>query len=337
MITAVLAVAAALLLSLLLPFALIPLLKRHGVLDVPNERSSHTRAVVRGVGITVAVGLLAGLLIAGLGGAAEAPQLLLAVAVVAAAAALLGWVEDFRGLSIRGRAALQLGIGAGGTALAIELTGQTWWWLPLGALALAAYINIANFMDGVNGISGLHGTAVGLMFAATGAVTGHGWLVVGGAVVAAAFVAFLPWNLGRGNVFLGDVGSYLLGASLAMLGMTAFLDGVPAEYLLGPVAIYLADTLATLLRRISAGERWYAPHRTHAYQRLTDVGFSHLQSALLVTGCSLLTGLCGYLAAEADLMGKAAAIVAGAAVVVFYLRSPVVFSRRSSNAAGPAA
>ena len=67
------------------------------------------------------------------------------------------------------------------------------------------------------------------------------------------------------------------------------------------------------------------------------MGFSHLQSALLVTGCSLLTGLCGYLAAEADLMGKAAAIVAGAAVVVFYLRSPVVFSRRSSNAAGPAA
>lgn len=337
MTAAVVAVAAALLLSLVLPFALIPMLKRLGVLDVPNERSSHTRVVVRGVGITVAAGLLAGLLIAALGGAVEAPQLLLAVAGVAAAAALLGWIEDFRGLSIRGRAALQLGIGVGGTALAIGLTGQTWWWLPLGALALAAYINIANFMDGINGISGLHGTAVGLMFAATGAITGHGWLVVGGTVVAAAFVAFLPWNLGRGNVFLGDVGSYLLGAGLAMLGITAFLDGVQAEYLLGPVAIYLADTLATLLRRISAGERWYTPHRQHAYQRLTDVGFSHVQSALLVTGCSLLTGFCGYLAAESGLAGKAAAIAACAAVVVFYLRAPVLFSRRSSNAANPAA
>jgi UDP-GlcNAc:undecaprenyl-phosphate GlcNAc-1-phosphate transferase len=103
------------------------------------------------------------------------------------------------------------------------------------------------------------------------------------------------------------------------------------------VAIYLADTLATLLRRISAGERWYAPHRTHAYQRLTDVGFSHLQSALLVTGCSLLTGFCGYLAAESGLVGKAAAIVAGASVVVFYLRSPAIFSRRAAKAAGPAA
>jgi UDP-N-acetylmuramyl pentapeptide phosphotransferase/UDP-N-acetylglucosamine-1-phosphate transferase len=155
--------------------------------------------------------------------------------------------------------------------------------------------------------------------------------VLAGLVVAVSFAAFLPWNLGRGNVFLGDVGSYLLGASLAVLGVAGFLTGIPAESLLGPVTIYLADTGATLLRRISAGEQWHAAHRSHAYQRLTDAGFSHLQSAAFATGCSVLTGACGFAAAESVLGGKLAALAACAAVVVFYLRAPAILSRRRTE------
>jgi UDP-N-acetylmuramyl pentapeptide phosphotransferase/UDP-N-acetylglucosamine-1-phosphate transferase len=328
------AVAAAFLLSLLLPFGLKPLLVRLGVLDVPNERSSHTVTTVRGVGITVAVGLLAGLLLAQPAVEAEERPLLGLAAAVAAAAALLGWVEDYRGVSVKVRALLQFLIGAGGTAVAVQLTDSSWWWVPVGALAIAGYINAANFMDGINGISGLHGLGTGLLFAAAGAVEDQRWLLLAGLVVAASFAAFLPWNLGRGNVFLGDVGSYLLGASLAVLGVAGFLAGVPAESLLGPVTIYLADTAATLLRRISAGEQWYAPHRQHVYQRLTDAGFGHLKSSLFVTACSVLTGLCGLLAAQSGFAGKLGALLAGAVVIVFYLRSPAIFGRRQAERAG---
>ncbi len=74
--------------------------------------------------------------------------------------------------------------------------------------------------------------------------------------------------------FLGDVGSYLLGASIAALAVAGFLSGVYVEYVLSPILVYAADTGYTLLRRIKAGERWYASHREHVYQRLTDVGFT---------------------------------------------------------------
>ncbi|MFD1212340.1 UDP-phosphate glycosyltransferase [Arthrobacter sp. GCM10027362] len=330
---ALLAVAAAFLLSLLLPFGLKPLLVRLGVLDVPNERSSHTVVTVRGMGLTVAAGLLAGLLLALPAVDTEDRPLLGTVAAVAGAAALLGWTEDYRGISIRVRALLQVVVGAGGTVLAVYLTESSWWWVPVGALAVAGYINAANFMDGINGISGLHGLGTGLLFAAAGALAEERWLVLAGLVVAVSFAAFLPWNLGRDNVFLGDVGSYLLGASLAVLGVAGFLAGVPAESLLGPVTIYLADTAATLLRRVRAGEQWYVPHRQHVYQRLTDTGFSHLQSAAFVTGCSVLTGLCGFLAAQSELAGKLAALLGCAAVVVFYLRSPAIFGKHRTQPA----
>lgn len=328
-----LAVAAAFLLSLLLPFGLKPLLARLGVLDVPNERSSHTTVTVRGVGLTVAAGLLAGLLLALPAVHAQERPLLGTVAGVAAAAALLGWSEDYRGVPVKVRALLQCLIGACGTALIVYLTESSWWWVPVGALAIAGYMNAANFMDGINGISGLHGLAAGLLFAAAGAWDGERWLLLAGLVVAVSFAAFLPWNLRRGNVFLGDVGSYLLGGSLAVLGVAGFLAGIPAESLLGPVTIYLADTAATLLRRISAGEQWYTPHRQHVYQRLTDAGFSHVKSAAFVTGCSVLTGLCGFLAAQSGFAGKLAALLACAVVVVFYLRAPAIFGSRPARPA----
>lgn len=321
-------------LSLGLPVLLKPVLLRLGVLDIPNERSSHREAVVRGMGLTVAAGLAAGLLTALLAGPDADVPLLATVAAGALAAAVLGWAEDLRGLAIRVRFVLQLGIGAVATAALVQLTDTSWWWVPLGAVAVAGYINVANFMDGVNGISGLHGMAAGGFFAATGAFYGMAWLVSAGLVIAAAFAAFLPWNL-RGRNFLGDVGSYLLGGSLAVSGVAAFLGGASPEMLLGPVAVYLADTLTTLLRRISAGERWYAPHRQHVYQRLTDVGLTHLQSALLVMVCSVLTGLCGFAAGAGTLPVKAAALAAASGILVFYLRSPRIINRlRQRSVAG---
>lgn len=293
-----LAVGVAFLLSALAPLVLIPLLRRLGVLDVPNERSSHSRVVVRGVGLTVAAGVAGGLAVDLAAGGNQPAGLVPAVGAVALAAAVLGWIEDYRGLSVASRFGIQALIGVLGTTAMVLATGTSWLWVVPGALAIAAYINIANFMDGVNGISGLHGLVVGLFFAATGVHTGQGWMVVPSLVVAAAFTAFLPWNLGRGNVFLGDVGSYLLGASLAALGAAAFLNGVEVGYLLGPVAIYLADTAYTLLRRIRAGEQWWASHRQHVYQRLTDAGLSHVGSALAATGASVLTGIAAFLAAN---------------------------------------
>lgn len=324
------------LLSVSLPLALKPLLQKLGVLDIPNERSSHNSVVIRGVGITVAVGIVTGLALSVLTGLVPVDRsVVLIVLAMLASAAVLGWIEDYRGVSIRFRALTQLAIGAVGTTALAWTIGQSYWWVPIGAVAVAAYVNAANFMDGINGISGLHGVLVGVFYSVAGTMVGQFWLTVAGLVVAAAFAGFLPWNLGRGFVFLGDVGSYLLGASIAAMAVAGLLAGVYLEYLLSPVLIYLADTFITFLRRVRAGERWYASHREHVYQRLTDVGLSHLQAALVVTVCSALVGFAGFVLATAPPPLAITCSLFAAGIVVLYIYSPRILARRRLVAARP--
>ncbi|MPY09443.1 MraY family glycosyltransferase [Arthrobacter bussei] len=317
----------ALVLSLLLPFAVKPLLRRLGVIDIPNTRSSHSTVVLRGMGLAVSLAILVALVLSlATGLVAVDRSLILVILVLVAAASALGWIEDFRGLSVRVRLATQLLIGAVGTAaLATTIDDSSYWWIPVGAIAVATYINAANFMDGINGISGMHGSVVGLFYAWAGVLADQLWLTVAGLVVAAAFAGFLPWNLGRGFVFLGDVGSYLLGASIAAIAVTGLLAGVYLEYLLSPVLIYLADTFTTFLRRARRGERLSTAHRQHVYQRLTDTGLSHVQVSVLVSVLSALTGAAGFVLATAPAPLAVSASLFAAVVVALYLYSPRIF------------
>ena len=333
----------ALILALVLPLLVRPLLARAGVLDVPNARSSHTVPTIRGMGITTAVALpaavAAAIFMPQTGSERNATLTLVVILAVVLAAATIGWLEDIRGLAVRVRASLQLLTGGLATAaIALIDPGQQQLWLiPVGALAVAAYINVANFMDGINGISGTHGALVGGFYAYAGFMTEQAWLVYVGIAIAMAFVGFLPWNLSRNRVFLGDVGSYLLGASISVTAMSAFLVGVPVEYIFSPVLIYLIDTLVTFLRRLLAGERWYAAHRQHVYQRLTIVGLSHLQATAVVGAATIMVSVLGIAAVQGGETVQIMATAAGFAVVLAYLRTPTLFQnylRRRSQRTG---
>lgn len=333
--------AVALVLALVLPFFVRPLLVRAGVLDVPNARSSHTQPTIRGMGITTAVALPAAVLVAVFlpqtGTALQGRLTLVVILVVVLSAATIGWIEDIKGLSIKIRAGLQLTVGGLATAAVALLDPgeQQLWLIPVGALAVAAYVNVANFMDGINGISGTHGLLVGGFYAYAGYMSGHAWLMYAGIAVALAFAGFLPWNLGRHKVFMGDVGSYLLGASISVTAMCAFLAGVPVEYIFSPVLIYLTDTFVTLLRRLIAGERWYAAHRQHVYQRLTIVGLSHMQATTVVATATILVSVLGIIAAQGGEMVQIIATAAGFLVVLTYLRTPTfakaIWARRAAK------
>lgn len=331
-------------LALLLPLFVRPLLARAGVLDVPNSRSSHTTPTIRGMGITTAAALAAAVLAAVFlpqsGNALKGSLTLLVILGVVLAAATIGWLEDIRGLSVKLRAGLQLGVGAVATAVValIDPGQQQLWLIPVGALAVAAYVNVANFMDGINGISGQHGLLVGGFYAYAGFMSGHAWLVYAGIAIALSFAGFLPWNLSRNRVFLGDVGSYLLGAAIAVTAMCAFLAGVPVEYIFSPVLIYLVDTFVTFLRRLLAGERWYVAHRQHVYQRLNIVGLSHVQATSVVAAATVMVSVLGILAAQGSELVQVVATAAGFAVVLAYLRTPTLFQaflrRRRQHAGG---
>lgn len=351
-----------LVLSLLLPFAVRPWLFRLGIMDVPNERSSHERPVLRGLGLAVliamAVGGLAGVLVPPLSGTPYISTTMIAVAAGSFAAGLLGLAEDLRGLSVgvRSLCLLLLAAGVAGSLLwqtqlfgeasglfspvtlqwvsGWAVTGLPLWGLILlgvyAVLFISSYINVANFMDGLNGISGFHGVIAGLAFAAAGYLTGHGWLLVAGLVLAAGFGGFLPWNLTKPGAFLGDVGSYLLGGAVAITSFAALVSGVPFLATIGPMVIYFGDVGVTLVKRVRAGKRWDEPHKEHAYQRIQQLGYSHVQASAIAAGCTALASLLGLCSLFTGLWGTLALLVAGLAVVVFYSQLPRLLPRRTA-------
>ena len=304
----------------------IALLRRLTVLDLPGERSSHSVPTPRGGGAPIALGLLAAVAVAP--GGAD-PRLAFAAAV--GFFGLLGLVDDLRGLSALSRLALATAGAVGvATLLALRLS------LPPLALAVAAavaavwlvgFVNAFNFMDGVNGISAAHALIGGVAYASLAAWRQDGFGVAVGLALAAGACAFLPWNAGRARVFLGDVGSYSIGAALAMLAVRLIADGVPAEAVAGPVALYLADVAWTLQRRIRRGEPWLEGHRTHVYQRWCDAGWSHQEVTLLTSALTVLLCLLGVVGLIGGAAVRLSADVAGIWVLVVYLGSPALFAR----------
>ncbi|WP_229733305.1 NAD-dependent epimerase/dehydratase family protein [Conyzicola nivalis] len=324
----------ALVVSLVAPFVVIPWLRRVGAVDTPSDRSLHTEPAVRGVGFAPLLAVMAGfvtVIISVLTAEGDVSPYVVA-ASIAIVAGLLGAAEDIRGLSIRVRAGSQFGLGVVGGAAAIALTGAPWWLLPVFAVGIAGYINVANFMDGVNGISSLHGLAVGGLFVVVGQMTGTTWLAVTGAVIAVSFLGFLPWNILRPGTFLGDVGSYLLGGVISISAVVAVAEGLNPVAVVAPMAIYLADTSFTLTQRIRRGERWTESHRSHVFQRLVTLGLSHLQSALIVTAATVLAALLGLIALRGDIAAVALSVSGIFAVIAVYLTLPVWVGRRSSAA-----
>lgn len=308
------------------PFV-IGLVQRLGMVDHPNPRSSHQVGTPRGGGLAPALGVLAGLyVVAGLGTARAA---MLAAAI---GFGVIGLLDDAWDVPPLPRLGLQALVAAVALPWLLDgLSGPVPWMLVFGAgclLWLVAYVNAFNFMDGINGISAAQAVVAGVAWWVIGLDEDVPALAGGGAVVAGAALAFLPYNYPRALVFLGDVGSYLLGGLLASLAVVGLRAGVAPEAVLAPLALYLADTGTTLVRRARAGEVWYLPHRSHAYQRLTQGGWSHARTTAFVTGVMAACSGLGALSLIGSLPLRAAGDTGLAALLALYVMSPSILERR---------
>jgi UDP-GlcNAc:undecaprenyl-phosphate/decaprenyl-phosphate GlcNAc-1-phosphate transferase len=303
---------------------LIPLLRRAAV-DIPNVRSSHSVPTPRGGGAAIAVGLVAAALLL----MHNTVAVMFAVAVAAFAA--IGFADDLAGLPAGRRLVMQ---GLSSLAVAGVLGSRIG--LPpavmaAGAVALAVWLigftNAFNFMDGVNGISAAHALIGGAFYACLGWWRPDAFLTVAGAAVAAGGLAFLPWNAVRARVFLGDAGSYGLGVALALLAACSVIRHIPPEAALAPLALYLADTGWTLQRRVRAGERVFEAHRTHTYQQLCDVGWSHQRVTMATAAVTAAVCLLGAASLTGHPALRAGADLAAIGLLAAYLRSPVLLGR----------
>ena len=283
----------------------LPVLRRAGLIDHPSRRSSHSVPTVRGAGIGIAVGALVALTVS------DVPQEKPALVVFPLLCSAVGLVDDAGNLSIRWRLLAQL---AAATVTAVLLLGGTDIAAPQQALLglglvvwLVGFVNTFNFFDGLNGLAVSQGVSAGAAWAVVGWITHEPLLAVGGAIIGASCLAFAPFNFPAARAFLGDVGSYFIGAWLAVLTVVGVSAGVAPEAVLAPLAILLADTVVTRARRLSRGGDWYLPNREHVYQRLNDEGWSHQK----VTTVAFAGGLACSALGLASLSDSIALRVAG--------------------------
>jgi UDP-N-acetylmuramyl pentapeptide phosphotransferase/UDP-N-acetylglucosamine-1-phosphate transferase len=251
------------------------------VLDRPNERSSHSVATPRGGGLAVMLALLPGWALLILLGAA--PPATIAVLLGAAFLALVSFADDLRPLPPLWRLLAQLAAVAGGIAALPDAGGVFQGMLPpaldraLSGLLWLWFVNLYNFMDGIDGITGAEtaflGGGLALIVFANREFGNAGQSALGLATAATA-LGFLRWNWQPARIFLGDVGSVPLGYLLGWLLLATAAAGAWKAALLLP-GYYLADASWTLARRALRGEKVWRPHREHLYQKAVQRGLSH--------------------------------------------------------------
>lgn len=269
-------------------------LRRRAILDQPNERSSHTVPTPRGGGWGVMVTLLpAWTAIAfATGNLSQVGPILLGTAALMA----VSWIDDRKGLGAAPRFLIQIAAVAAGLAAlpdgGMVFQGVFPFWLDraLTAVGWLWFVNLFNFMDGIDGIAGAEAATVGVGVLLVVSVAGlDPALSFYGLAACGAALGFLMWNWHPAELFMGDVGSVPLGYTLGWLLLTlAALGFWPAALLLP--AYFLTDATVTLLRRAWQRKKIWQAHREHFYQKATQAGVAHdkVVRAMLAANAALV-------------------------------------------------
>jgi len=250
---------------------------RHaGMFDVPENRHSHILPTPRGGGAGLVISVI---VVSGPFLTISHPfsDYLLGLLPGLIALALVGWWDDRVSLSARFRFVVQLLASLLLlTCLRSQLEQSHVLMLSLAGLFLLWSINLYNFMDGSNGMAGTQGVFTGLVLACLFLEGGDEFAALWSALIAIACIGFLPWNLGKTRVFMGDVASGVLGfvfGALLIYGVFSDLIAIPVAWMV--MLVFICDSTLTLIVRVIRGEQWYNPHKQHLYQRLIALGWSH--------------------------------------------------------------
>lgn len=278
--------------SFIAAWAIAELVRRNAgrlrLIQTPNERSSHTVPTPSGGGVGIAVaGTIAGFV------SVQQDDSYVAWAIVTGAvAAFVGLIDDRFNLSSRLRIVIHFAIVG---ILLFALPQMPAIPSPFGNLphpvlytgllvAGVWWINLFNFMDGIDGLAA--GQAIftlgSLVIIASTTSAAHLPSVTWMTAIAAACAGFLILNWSPARVFMGDAGSNYLAVSILAVGLYLIATGL-IGYAVLPIltAGFCTDATITLARRALSGERWFAAHRLHAYQKLSRRWGSHRRTTLL--------------------------------------------------------
>ncbi len=277
--------------SLLLTYAYRLFAIRRSLLDIPNARSSHDVPTPHGGGVALIVAWYA--LVSFLFFNDQFPQKLFYVHLAGLVLVITGFLDDLYDLPSGLRFLLQ----AVTAFLALYFLGGLqsfdlgFWQVQnpyilniIAFFTIIWFINLFNFLDGIDGYLGQQVIVIGSLGYAMIKVNYLLFLV-------AAVLGFLIWNWPRAKIFMGDVGSTFLGFLVIILGIYyENTDKIPLILWLPLSAVFWFDATYTLFRRWLNKEKLTRAHKKHAYQRLTQAGFSHQQVSLGAFFVNVLIG-----------------------------------------------
>ncbi|MGB5634461.1 MAG: glycosyltransferase family 4 protein [Waterburya sp.] len=277
------------------------------LLDIPNQRSSHKKPVLRagGLGFIVAFAITGTIftvfnhydsdvvlnnLFPHLSTSAKFGQICLILLPLT----ITGFIDDLQDVAASIRYLVQL-LAAGLAVIfwgPIPLSSLTDWGIGgsiiaivISLIAITANINFYNFMDGLDGLIASV-TAFQLTFIALYLQQPIFLLL------AAALAGFVYWNWSPAKIFMGDVGSTVLGATIAIALLSSAQSPLLAWSAFTVILPLLGDVIYTLIRRLLKQENIFQAHRTHIYQRLHQSGWSHAQ---VTTVYVILTAIAGMI------------------------------------------
>lgn len=257
--------------------------------DHPNARSLHARVTPRSGGLAIMAAVLAAW-----GMIPGADWVLLATAGIVFASSLR---DDLCGLGIQWRLLSQFAA-AGGLVFFSLPDLQAPWLAALVLFGMVWSCNLFNFMDGSDGLAGGMAVSGFLFYGLAALAQGNAPIAMESFGIAAAALAFLWFNFQPAKIFMGDAGAIPLGFLGAGLGLQGWMQQAwPGWFPFLVFFPFIADSGVTLLKRTIQGENPLKAHRSHYYQRMILMGWSHKKLALwayawmIATGGSAMAGL----------------------------------------------
>lgn len=168
------------------------------------------------------------------------------------------------------------------------------WAYPITFLWILGLTNAYNFIDGLDGLTASTAVIAALFFAYISFQQGSHFIYLASLTLAAASAGFLVFNWSPAKIFMGDVGSTFLGFAFAVMAVIAArYDHSHTSLFVVPLLLFhfIFDTAFTFFRRLLAGEHVFTAHRSHLYQLLNRVEYSHKRVALIYSAMAVCQGV----------------------------------------------
>ena len=275
------------------------LARRLGVIHFPRDRDLHDRPVpgLGGLAILAAV-VVAALVFLPWNGETRG------IVGGALAIAFVGAVDDWRdgGLHPAVKLAGQFGAAAIPVASGVYVDHVTLPFVdPIGLsevagkaltlVGIVAVMNVVNFTDGADGLAaGVCTIAAGTFAIIALSFPARADAAILAALTAGAALGFLWHNFHPASIFMGDVGSNLLGLLLACVAIQGVLKTAAVVALFFPLlilAVPALDATFVVAKRIKYRRPVYSADRWHFHHRFANIGFSQRRTVLYLYGWTL--------------------------------------------------